>query len=296
MGDTANKNEADLKTVKEPAPGYNDLKFYFANLNTMFSIRNTLAIDMMTAMPSGSIKRRINDISSITKRIYAETTTQTVTSLLEKVEAEAEKNPENWNEWDKANLVEMRRIHSHLSALPPELYIASVQISNEGRRMHKAALKINKWEEVQPYVQKVVDLYSKISEHKQNKFETPSKYRSLLMGYASDISDRQMDDLYDELLDPLKDLYSKAIEKQKSQEAPEPLDGDFSKADQMWLNRTVLEMMGFDFDRGGLYVTNLSPMTGGNPEDVRMLVRCGDSNNFLDSLEDTLYQGARGLN
>ncbi|HPF78100.1 MAG TPA: hypothetical protein PLF01_02300 [Alphaproteobacteria bacterium] len=290
MSDTAK-----LETVAEPAAGYNDLKFYFANLNTMFSIRNTLAIDMMTAMPAGSLKRRIHDISSITKRIYAETTTPTVTNLLDKVENEAAKNPDNWNEWDKANLIEMRRIHSHLSALPPDLYIASVQVANEGRRMHAAALKRNKWEEAQPYIQKVADLYHRIADLKQKKFETPSRYRSLLLGYASDISDRQMDDLYADLLTPLKDLYGKALEKQKSQAPAQPLDGDFSKADQMWLNKTVLEMMGFDFDRGGLYVTNLSPMTSGNAEDVRILVRCGDSNNFLDSLEDTLYQGARGL-
>ena len=50
-----------LKSVSEPAKGYNDLKFYFANLNTMFSIRNTLAVDMMTAMPLGSMKKRIHD-------------------------------------------------------------------------------------------------------------------------------------------------------------------------------------------------------------------------------------------
>jgi len=73
------------------------------------------------------------------------------------------------------------------------------------------------------------------------------------------------------------------------------LEGDFNKADQMWLNKTVLEMMGFDFNLGGLYVSKLSPMTGGNPDDVRILVRCGNNHNFLDSLEDTLYQGARGL-
>jgi carboxypeptidase Taq len=288
--------EANLSTVAELSKGYNDLKFYFANLNTMFSIRNTLAIDMMTAMPAGSLKRRINDISSITKRIYAETTTPTITDLLNQVEADAKNNPENWSDWDKANLVEMRRIHSHLSALPPELYIASVQVANEGRKMHAAALKKNNWEEAQPYIEKVVDLYRKIGALKQKKFDTPTPYRALLMGYASDISDRQMDDLYEGLLSPLKDLYAKAIEKQKTEAKAEELDGDFSKADQMWLNQTVLEIMGFDFNRGGLHVSNLSPMTGGNPEDVRILIRCGDSNNnFLDSLEDTLYQGARGL-
>lgn len=288
-------DNAKLETVTEPAAGYNDLKFYFANLNTMFSIRNTLAIDMMAAMPTGGLKRRIHDISSITKRIYAETTTPTVTNLLEQVENESEAPPDKWNEWDKANLVEMRRIHSHLAALPPDLYIASVRIANEGRKMHASALKENSWEKTRPYIEKVVDLYRKIAELKQEKFQTPTPYRALLLGYASDISDRQMDDLYDNLLNPLQGLYGKALEKQKQQESAIPLDGDFSKADQMWLNKTILEIMGFDFDRGGIYVTNLSPITGGNPEDVRILVRCGDSNNFLDSLEDTLYQGARGL-
>ena len=110
----ANNGGAKLSTVAEPAAGYNDLKFYFANLNTMFSIRNTLAIDMMTAMPTGSLKRRINDISSITKRIYAETTTPTVTGLLEKVEQEASSKPEAWNVWDKANLSEMRLSLIHI--------------------------------------------------------------------------------------------------------------------------------------------------------------------------------------
>lgn len=288
-------DSANLKSVPEPAKGYNDLKFYFSNLNTMFSIRNTLAVDMMTAMPMGSMKKRIHDISSVTKRIYAETTTPTVTKLLDEVENEADKNPDNWNEWDLKNLKEMRRIHSHLSALPPELYIASVQAANEGRRMHAAAMENGKWEEAEPYIQKVVDLYRKIGDLKQKKFETNSRYRALLLGYANDISSRQIDALYDSMLEPLKKLYGQAIEKQKAQETPTPLDGDFSRTDQMWLNKTVLEMMGFDFDRGGIYASSLSPMTGGNPEDVRILVRCGDSNSFLDSLEDTLYQGARGL-
>ena len=288
-------DQANLKAVQSPSANYNDLKFYFANLNTMFSIRDVLATDMMINMPQGGLPHRINEISSITKRIYAETTTKSVSALLDQVESEAENSKEDWSAWDLANLAEMRRIHSHLSALPPELYIASVQISNEGRKMHQAALKLDDWKQVVPYVQKVVDTYKKISDLKQKKFGTASPYRSLLIGYASDISDRQMDDLYDGLLGPLKDLYQKALDKQNMQELPKPLEGNFSKTDQMWLNKTVMELMGFDFERGGLFVSNLSPMMGGHADDSRVLVRCNEETSFLDSLEDTLYQGARGL-
>ncbi|MEM7617958.1 MAG: hypothetical protein AAF244_01110 [Pseudomonadota bacterium] len=288
-------DKATLESVQAPAAGYNDLKFYFANLNTMFSIRDTLAIDMMTSMPQGGLKRRIHEISSLTKRIYAETTTPTVSKLLDQVEIEADNNKDDWNEWDLANLAEMRRIHSHLSALPPELYIASVQISNEGRKMHQMAQKAAKWEEVSSYVQKVVDTYKRIGDLKQKKFDTASPYRALLIGYASDISTRQMDDMYDSMLKPLQDLYQKALDKQNLDGLPQSLEGDFSRKDQMWLNKTVLDLIGFDFERGSLEISNLSPMMGGHHDDTRILVRCSDSTTFMDSLEDTLYQGARGL-
>lgn len=284
-----------LETVGEPAVGYNDLKYYFSNLNSLFSIRNTLAMDMMTVMPPGGAQRRLNDITSLTKRIYAETTTSTVTGLLDKVQNAAEQNPGAWSEWDRVNLREMQRIHSHLSALPPDLYSASVTLANDGRKRHALALKNGNWQEIAPTMQQTVDLYRKIGDLKFNKFGTKNAYEALLIGYASDINEAQVTTLYDNLLPALKDLHHKAIKKQESQEAPKDLSGNFSRGDQMWLNQTVLQMMGFDFNRGTLSVSNLSPMAGGAPDDVRVLVRCNQETSFLDSLEDTLYQGAKAL-
>lgn len=284
-----------LEAVGEPAAGYNDLKYYFSNLNTLFSIRNTLAMDMMTSMPSGGLQRRLNDMTSLTKRIYAETTTSAVTGLLDKVQRAADKDSDSWSEWDLANLREMQRIHSHLAALPPDLYSASVMIANEGRKRHAQALKNGNWKDIVPGLQQTVDLYRKIAELKHQKFNTYNPYEALLIGYASDISESQVNSLYDSLLPSLKDLHSKAIKKQENQTPPSELEGNFSRGDQMWLNQTVLQMMGFDFNRGTLSVSNLSPMAGGTPDDVRVLVRCSDKTSFLDSLEDTLYQGAKAL-
>lgn len=282
----------------EPVQGlrnYEDLKYYFSNLNTLFSIRSYLAIDMVTATPAGGVQRRLQDIASITKRVYAETTGPAVTRLLDQVEALAGSGAPGFGAWDAANVREMRRIHNHLSALMPDYYIASVRIANEGRKRHGAALESGSWKEAEPYLRQVVDLYRKIAEQKQGKFGTHTPYNALLLGYASDIDEAQMDRLYGELLAPLRALRDRAAEKQKEQPAPLPLEGRFSRGDQMWLNRTVLELMGFDFARGGLFVTGMSPMTGGTPEDVRVLVRCEDGGDFLASLADTLYQGARGL-
>lgn len=274
---------------------YEDLKYYFSNLNTLFSIRSYLAIDMVTATPAGGMQRRLQDIANITKRVYAETTGPAVSRLLDQVEAQAESGMPGFGSWDIANVREMRRIHNHLSALMPDYYIASVRIANEGRKRHRAALESGNWKEAEPYLRQVVDLYRKIAEQKQGKFGARTPYNALLLGYASDIDETQVDRLYGELLGPLRALLDQAVEKQKEHAAPLPLEGRFSRGDQMWLNRTVLELMGFDFTRGGLFVTGMSPMTGGTPEDVRVLVRCEDGGDFLHSLADTLYQGARGI-
>ncbi len=284
-----------LEAIGEPATGYNDLKYYFSNLNTLTSIRNMLAMDMMTAMPAGGLQRRLSDITSITKRIYAETTTSVVTDLLEKVQRSAQTDKDSWSDWDLANLHEMGQIHAHLSALPPDLYSASVTIANEGRKRHVQALKNGNWRDTVPSMQQTVDLYRKIAELKHRRFNTANAYEALLIGYTDDIGEAQINQLYNTLLPSLKDLHAKALKKQENQEPPKELEGNFSRGDQMWLNQTLLQMMGFDFNRGTLSISNLSPMAGGTPDDVRVLVRCSAKTSFLDSLEDTLYQGAKAL-
>lgn len=290
MSDTAQQN-----TAPSGKSGYDGLKFYFQNLYSLFSIRKMLAMDMMTAMPQGGLSRRIYDISSITRRIYAETTTPTIAMMLDEAEDGFNANPGEWNDWDKANLREMRRIHNHLAALPADVYTACARFASEGRKRHAIAVEKQSWSEAKIYIQQVVDLYRQVADLKQQKFGTKSLYEALLLGYADDISVEQIDGLYEGLFKPLISLKDRALEIQSGMDTPTPLEGTFSRNEQMWLNHSVLELMGFNFNNGGLYITRVSPMAGGSPEDARVLVRCSDSDTFLDSLEDTLYQGARGI-
>lgn len=273
---------------------YKKLKSFFANINVMFSIRNTLAIDMMTTMPAGGINRRLQEISSITKRVYAETITSSVSNLLNTVEEQAQKSS-SLTDWDHRNIQEMRRIHSHFAAVPSELYLASVQTMNEGRRVHAALSKTNNWEEAQPYVENVVKLYRDIAKHKQKTFNAETPYQALMLGYTNEISEAKIDRFYGSLLPALRDLKKHAQEKQENEPPPTQITGTYSRGEQMELNRSLLERMGFDFQRGNLLITNLAPMTAGNREDTRILVRCTNNESFMDSVTDTLYQGARGI-
>ncbi len=284
-----------LKSVAEPAAGYGELKYRFSNLHTLFSIRGTLAMDMMTALPPGGLPRRLGDIAAITRQIYTDMTDESLNGLLCRVEDQTALHPDNWDDWNLANLKDMRRIHTHLASVPADLYNASVQLSSEGRRWHEDAMRFPDWDDIKPKIAYTVDLYRRIGALKQKAFAANSPYEALLLSYACDLNGSDIDTLYDSLLQPLTEVRNAALQKQESGAPPLPLTGDYEQGDKLWLNRTILEMMGFDFNRGSLQITTLTPMAGGQADDARILVRCGPGTCFLDSLSDTLYQGAQGL-
>lgn len=284
-------NDPALKSVSDTARGYNDLKTFFANVHTMFSIRNILAVDMMTATPVGGVSQRLQDVASVTKRIYAETTSPTVTNLLAEVEAQG---AADMDDWDAANLHEMRRIHSHLAALPPNIYLAAVRVVNEGRRNHKVALQDEDWNKAAIYMQQVVDLYRKIAELKQKAFNSSTPYEALLSGYGSDLDNAQIEELYKNLSGGLTGLRNRIVDKQG--EANEAAPGkDIDKRTQMTFVQNLLQHMGLDFKRMYLHATSGSPYAGGTRDDVRILVRTIAPHDYYSFVKDGLYQGARAL-
>jgi carboxypeptidase Taq len=63
----------------------------------------------------------------------------------------------------------------------------------------------------------------------------------------------------------------------------------------MWLNKSLLKVMGFDFTRGGLYETGHNPVEGGTPDDTRLVIKLSDAGNFLDSMKSALHEGGHGI-
>ena len=63
----------------------------------------------------------------------------------------------------------------------------------------------------------------------------------------------------------------------------------------MWLNESMLEVIGFDFNRGGLYETGHHPVEGGTVDDTRLVIGAMDESNFLFSLKSALHECGHGL-
>ena len=87
----------------------------------------------------------------------------------------------------------------------------------------------------------------------------------------------------------------RVIERQSQEDEPMALTGPFSSTLQLWLNKSMLKVIGFDFERGGLYETGHNPVEGGTPDDTRLVIKTSDRKDFLESLKSTLHEGGHGL-
>lgn len=275
---------------------YDNLKHFYAHAQSLFHIKSIMGMDMMTVMPPRAAAQRIHDIAGLTKRVYAETITKQVLAALEDSENDFDRNPGDWNAWDRRNLEEMRWIYDNLAAVPPDLFLASIRVSNEGRRRYSEAYKANDWNGIKGWLKDVIDLNHRIIGYKQKLYGTKSHYETLLAGYMRDMKEKDLTALLDSLNAPIRAIADEVLERQKRRKAPQGLSSSFSKAEQMRLNYKLLQDMGFDFERGTLSVTSYEAATaGGHCNEARILIGCRDNGDILQSIEDSLYQGAKGI-
>jgi carboxypeptidase Taq len=101
--------------------------------------------------------------------------------------------------------------------------------------------------------------------------------------------------LFGRLEEKLKELLPWVLEEQGKRKDPIPLTGPFASAQQFWLNKSLLKVLGFDFERGGLYETGHNPVEGGTPDDTRLVIKTSDATNFLDSMKSALHEGGHGI-
>lgn len=279
----------------ELSADYRDLKHFFAHLQGLFSIRALLSADTVSIMPAAALPQRLNDIFGLTKRTYAETISPSVTNKLAKVEAAIKQDSKGFSQAELANIREMRRIHDHFASLPPELYIASIKIMNEGRRRQQSALKGDlNVQETQAYLSQVLEVYRKIADHKAKHFQTKTPYSALLFQHAQDLCQTEVDALLNRLEPQLTDLYGALKNKSDSAyvERTEPL-WSLSKGDQIALSRDILDRLGFDHGRGVLLASQIAPMADGTRTDTRVLIRYNDD--AAEALKLTLYMGAKAI-
>lgn len=302
LQDMQQEEESDAKTTKtlrqysqHPSSYYMDLKIRFRDIGRLSAIAETIGRDYLTSMPEGAADRRLGQISYLYKRLHEDLICGDVASDIEEAMTHRNNHPEHWDKWDSANLDQMHNIYIHNRYVSSDLEEERAKLSYHGRRVHRECLANNDWKTAQGFLNDVITLNCRLAEARSKGTNVNSSYQALMSEYIPGNSASDIDDWFSTLETRLQEILPKVLEKQKKESKPIPLKGPYSAESQMWLNKCLLKVIGFDFNRGGLYETGHNPVEGGTPEDTRLVIKNVDPSNFLDSMKSALHEGGHGI-
>ena len=285
--------------IKQDEPhacrSYTRLKVIFRDVGRMNAIIEALGRDFLTAMPSGAYKSRLGHMAFLSRRLHEDLASDEVRKLLDKAQEHQYTNGGMWDDWDSANLREMASLYRMYCSVSPELMEKKAHLNYEGRRRHSKIKKTGSWDDAKDLLSEQIDLHRAIADARCETFDESSHYQMLMQEYMPGMTVFEVENLFSDHENRLKTLLPQILKKQKKDPAPLPLEGKYPQDAQMWLNRSLLKVIGFDFTRGGLYETGHNPVEGGTPEDTRLVISNVDEDNFMDSMKSVLHEGGHGL-
>ena len=245
---------------------YQQLETEFRRLHAFRGAASLLRWDAAVMMPRGSSDVRGEQLAALEIESHTLLTSPRVSRLLERAEA----NLQGLDDWQKANLREMRRERDHAIATPQVLV----------SRLAKAtALAEVRWIEAKeksdfalfaPHLEEVVGLV-------RDKAQVLSKalnlepYDALIDQFSPGLTTAEIDKIFTSLKRRLPGLIQEVIDLQ-TQKPPLSIAGKFSKTKQKQLSLEVMKALGFPFERGRLDESE-HPFTGGVPGDIRVTTR-----------------------
>lgn len=288
-------NTMQKQDVEHPCEAYTQLKLKFRDIGRLHAVGEVLGRDFLTGMPDGAYRSRRNQIAYIERLAHEHIVDEEIRRLLDTAQNHCHTRADIWNDWDIANLREMMNMVENHSYIDPVITESLAMAAHEGRRFHSQALRQKDWATAQHHLQHVVDIERRILEARAKALGFSSLYEAALDVYAPGFTLAEIENWFSFLETALKNLLPKVQEKQNAEEPPIPLTGPFPADAQMWVNRELLKLIGFDFNCGGLYETGHNPVEGGTPDDTRLVIKNVDENDFMDSMKSALHEGGHGI-
>lgn len=245
---------------------YQQLEQEFRRLHSFRSAASVLRWDFAVMMPRGSSELRGEQLAALESECHSIVTSPRVSRLLDRAEA----NLQGLDEWQQANLKEMRRERDHSIATPQNLVSRLAKATAraeikwiEARQKSDFALFAPHLEEVSGLVRNKAELLGKALKL--------DPYDALLDEFSSGMTTEQIDGIFTTLGRRLPGLIQEAIDVQSKRPTQE-ITGRFAIGKQRHLATELMKIMGFPFDRGRLDESE-HPFTGGVPGDIRITTR-----------------------
>ncbi len=263
---------------------YQTLSAHYARVHRLEHLASITSWDQAANMPPGGSQARAEALAEVAALLHSLRTDAAVHEHMARAE------DEDLNEWQRANLREIRRGFLRATALPEtlvrELDLASSHCEHAWRSQRPA----NDWTGFAVNLSQVLRLVREKAERLSQKL-AQSRYDVLMDGFEPGATSAAVDRVFGDLRTWLPGLIDRVIDQQASQTVIEPV-GPFSKERQHHLGEQVMRLLQFDFNAGRLDVST-HPFTGGVPEDVRMTTRYREDE-FLPGLMGTIHETGHG--
>jgi carboxypeptidase Taq len=265
---------------------YKKLESRFHRMSVLSGIGGMLHWDMAVIMPDGGADARSEQLATLSVLENELINAPDLSDLISRAESES------LDDWQQANLAEMKRAWVHGTAVPADLVEKMSRAETRCEVAWRKARAENDFKGLLPHLQEVLDLSIEAGKAKAEALGT-SVYDALLDQYDPMMRSDRIDSLFAELESFLPDFTADVIERQKSEDKPLKPNGPFPVETQNRIGRDLMKAVGFDFDHGRLDISH-HPFCGGIPEDVRLTTRY-DEEDFTSAIMGVLHETGHAM-
>lgn len=266
---------------------YQDLSDRAGRMTAISNALGILTWDNETLMPAGAAETRAETLAALAVVRHDMMCDAGLGDLLDEASAE-----DGLDDWQLANIRELRRTWLGETALPADLVEASTKAIARCEMRWRQARQDNDFAGLQPSLAEVLRLQREIGAAKGERLGL-SGYDALMDQYEPGLTSDRVTVLFDDLADFLPGFTETVLARQADMPPPIEPQGPFPIAVQKRLARTFLQAVGFDFDRGRLDEST-HPFCGGADNDVRITTRY-DENRFTSALLGVLHESGHAL-
>ena len=271
----------------DPTKAYGLLEACFARHGALGEVARVLDWDTSTMMPPGGAEARAEQRAALDRVRHDLLADPALGDLLAAAEAAG-----GLDQWQAANLREMRRVWTHATAVPPGLLESHTRATIRCEMVWREARPANDFAALLPHAEELLTLTREIGAVKAERLGG-SVYEALLDQWEPGGTTARIDALFEDLTAFLPDFTDRVLARQAARPAPGRPLGPFPVAAQDALGRRLMSVLGFDFD-GGRLDTSIHPFCGGVPDDIRITTRY-DEADFTGALMAVLHETGHAL-
>ncbi|HWA51210.1 MAG TPA: carboxypeptidase M32, partial [Dongiaceae bacterium] len=271
-----------------PVNSYGLLEARFRRLAALQEAAGMLHWDMATVMPDGGRSARAEQLATIEVICHEMLTAPETADLLDS----AELGDTGLTPWQRANLAEMRRTHTHATALDARMVEALSRAVTACEAAWRVARPKGDFAGIFPLLSEVLNLTRQSAAARADKLGC-SPFEALMDRFEPGAREADIDAVFADYGAFLPDFLPRVLEHQARQGAPLMPKGPFPQATQKELAKRLMAQLGFDFDHGRLD-ESLHPFCGGVPEDVRITTRYSEDE-FVQSLMGVIHETGHAL-